>query len=185
MPRRMGRRRRLTRILLNAATAVSVVLCLAAVVLWARSYWSHDSATWNGFVRPAGPNPKYGYFSYDVDVASTRGRARVQTTRLISDSPARSRPTYDAQEPYDLEAVGTSPANRFGFEARRVNVDIATVMFPIWAPVLAFAIPPLCWAGALLRRRRRPGRAGLCPACGYDLRATPDRCPECGRGTMC
>ncbi len=50
---------------------------------------------------------------------------------------------------------------------------------PCWFIVLSSAGPPLLWARRWSIARRRK-RCGLCAACGYDLQATPDRCPECG-----
>jgi hypothetical protein len=54
------------------------------------------------------------------------------------------------------------------------------VVVPWWFGAASFAALPLARTAARLRRRRHAAR-GLCPACGYDLRATPARCPECGR----
>jgi hypothetical protein len=52
-------------------------------------------------------------------------------------------------------------------------------MFPAWTTVVALLVLPLVYIKHYFFRRRR-NRAGLCINCGYDLRASPERCPECG-----
>jgi hypothetical protein len=56
------------------------------------------------------------------------------------------------------------------------------VMVPYWALALPFAVAPaLSLRGSIRRKQQaRRRRAARCPACGYDLRGTPGRCPECG-----
>jgi hypothetical protein len=62
--------------------------------------------------------------------------------------------------------------------------DIGTlriVVVPDWFLFALFMVLAACyWLRRTKRLAVRRARLGLCVKCRYDLRATPDRCPECG-----
>jgi hypothetical protein len=173
--------------LLNLLTLLSLLLCVAVAALWVRSYWVSDAIL---IANGAGERGAQTVFGTGVLVTNNmpHGRARLRWDRfdggLLSaweDGSPRSLPNRLG---FGYRFTRLAPA---GTRVTTPDADVALppiistrkVMVPLWLPVALFALLP---AARLYRRIRPRYAAGRCQACGYDLRATPGRCPECGSG---
>ena len=67
----------------------------------------------------------------------------------------------------------------FAYIGRWTSGRYRILVITYWAILATAALLPVHWWLARRRSRARKVR-GQCPACEYDLRATPGRCPECG-----
>ncbi len=66
---------------------------------------------------------------------------------------------------------------------RFVYMSGRVVVIPLWIPTVLFGILPTAALVRVTRRRKRK-KLGLCLECGYDLRGSKERCPECGRSFL-
>jgi hypothetical protein len=181
--------------LATLAAAASLVLCVATLALWIRSYRRLD-----GIDGIRVTDETVGRFA----IASLHGSFELSSTRqpvpdareghvfvpgywyASTDYRSPPQPTpRDVAELFGSDGASTGWFLGFGFAASLPTKGSSWryVWLPHWSLALFFAIlPALRLRGAIRSRRRR--RAGHCPRCGYDLRATPARCPECGMAVV-
>lgn len=81
----------------------------------------------------------------------------------------------------DYESPGMTPHLGFGFGMGddRTRYPVRQLLLPTWAIALTALLVPL-WPITAWRRRVKRLQSNQCLVCGYDLRASPTRCPECG-----
>jgi hypothetical protein len=182
--------------LFTLLSPLSLLLCVAASVLWVRSRYVGEVLRCD-----YGDDGRSRLNRASLQIGS--GRLRLSDTRVVAHDaefyrevvePLKRGPLYEREPPElirrsdEYEANELPPAlGALGFGYARFAVLDAPVahfeswgvVVPIWS-LVALALPlPLLWLAWRIRRRRLTSR-GRCSQCGYDLRATPGRCPECG-----
>ena len=173
-----GAMRRLFRILMSAATVLSLVLCVGAMAAWVRSYQARDIVWWSL------EHPRMQLW-----IGTYRGGLIAGVTTPVAGTGVPLNRKGAGWEEYapllNAEAGGPQRTflNRFGFARSSVGSALRQLACPYWFIMLLTAILPAARFAGWRRRRARRLRmhANLCQHCGYDCCATPDRCPECGR----
>jgi hypothetical protein len=165
-------------------SAFSLMLCIVTCLLWVRSYRRSDLVERRSRERPQRTlqaRSLGGGFMVAYAVDHEKEFQGPDGWRYWTGIP-----TYSSY----VVGLGSSPIDRLGFcwikgtatQPSRHGEDFYLVVAPYWAAGGAFLIVPVLWLVPRFRRSQQKRRraVGRCVSCGYDLRATPDRCPECG-----
>ncbi len=166
----------LRRWIFNSTAAISLLLCIAMIALWVRSYRRIDILDFYKL------SPRYDYrFISNVGIIEFDRSDFAEDDNGFSSYPislgseTAEKFIRDSTEVLWSFKIGPFVAGRT-LNGTAVAEDIL-LDIPDWAIVILLIIPP---ALMQFHRRKRTPATGHCTLCGYDLRASPTRCPESG-----
>ena len=173
--------------LFTILSALSLMLCIGAMLLWVSSYSTADAigygGRWTG-AEVAFADGRLFFWRWTTDDPAMMPRVLSPGLSYTPTSPMfpRANRLPGGRITTSFYFAGTH-ANHHRLTTPPFSNEIWYVYVPCWQVVSATALLPLIWLVVWHPPKRRQAfRAanGLCMTCGYDLRASSDRCPECG-----
>jgi hypothetical protein len=167
----------------DALATTAAVVALACLAAWAVGPW-YCVWFWTGVGRATR--------GWSIDFRTTGSAVEIVFISYTSD-PGRPATGWEIMSHVRRWRRGEEhPSDwvRFGFGMARWEETVTQygpkytnrfsgISLPIWLIALCWGAWPVArWRRSRARRHRL--MQGLCPSCGYDMRATPVRCPECG-----
>jgi hypothetical protein len=196
--------------LFNIAAVISLLLCLGVIAVWVDSYWhfsrvgvalssvsaciSSDGGSINLSVERELRGGLFSRAPRAPAFLTVRGRIgdRYDEKEMLAslieliETDKKLGSHGEVEMRTSWHGFGASSEDGFGPRLRGTPPDslppdhhVWHLCVPAWLLVAMTLMLPAVWMIDHRKRRRRVIE-NHCEKCGYDLRATPDRCPECG-----
>jgi hypothetical protein len=171
--------------LFNLLSLISLLTCVACAVGWLRSVHHEDVFVFGRDEQPSNESLFASQNQTELWLSSTSGCVTIGFNFRRYPPPHRPSMWIWRARHLTLKKFQNYWAINGWADGRPSRTFwIAALSFSYAYVIPILAIPPALWLRRKIKHRRGESGTEMCRVCGYDLRATPERCPECGTAIM-